>query len=111
MKIRFAQVAIGQCFTYRGETFTKVNSLIARDAGNRQQLLPRSTTVELLDGAEGSAGAAAASDWPGVREAFEHYHAASLTAIDAVATEKDRAEQAKQALAQARRRFLDALPD
>ncbi len=112
MKARFAQLAIGQSFVHQGENFTKINSLLARNEGsNKQQLVPRSTMVEVAEPAPAAGGGV--PTWDQVRDAFERYYVASVTCVEAVAGEDDQgaAEQAKETLAQARRRFLDTLPD
>ncbi len=111
MKVRFAQLAIGQRFTHHGETLTKINSLIARNEGsNKQQLVPRSTLVTVLEPAHETVDGI--PTWGQVRDAFERYYAASVSCVESVAGADDGTEQqAIQTLAQARRRFLDALPD
>lgn len=109
MKIKFAQLAAGQRFTFQGATLVKINSLIARnEASGKQQLVPRSSPVDIEDTAAAAAPATVPA-WEQIRAAFEDYCAASTAGIDAVAAGAD-AEQAKQTLAQARRRFLDLLP-
>lgn len=109
MTVRFAHIAVGQRFALAGETFVKVNSLIARhETGGGQQLIPRSEEVEPLAGSDTPSAQPAATLTPALRAAFDDFHAASLACVEQLAAGTVDIEQAREALAEARRKFLAA---
>jgi len=112
MQLRFNQIAIGQRFQWRGEIYVKHNSLIAHHGGSgKQQLIPRSELVELLD--ERPAAPLSTAGAPLERatalSAFETYHAEALHCIEALEANVEDGAAAKARLAQAREHFLAAL--
>lgn len=112
MQLRFNQIAIGQRFQWRGETYVKHNSLIAHHGGSgKQQLIPRSELVELLG--EHPAAPAKVAGAPLERAtvlgAFDAFHAEALHCIETLGAGVEDSATAKARLAQAREHFLAAL--
>ncbi len=110
METRFHQLRPGQHFQWQGETYEKINPLLARsvDSG-AQRLIPRSTQVMPLTGAPPPAAEPPPADLQAVRHAIEDYHRNSLHWLDQQNGSEEKLNQAREALAQARQRVLSAL--
>lgn len=111
METKFHQLRPGQRFQWQGESYEKINPLLARSLGSgAQRLIPRSTLVVALDGAPAAPTAVPSPvDLPAARRAFEDYHHSSLHWLEQQDGSDKRLNQARDALAQARQRVLTAL--
>jgi len=111
MEAKFHQLRPGQRFQWQGETYEKINPLLARnlDSG-AQRMVPRSTTVALLAGEVAPVTAEPPPpDRAAVRRTFEDYHRSSLHWLEQQDGSEEQLRLAHAALAQARQRVLAAL--
>lgn len=111
MEAKFHQLRPGQRFLWQDSTYEKINPLLARslDSG-AQRMVPRSTTVTLLDGEVAPITAEPSPpDLAAARRAFEDYYRSSLYWLEQLADSEEQLHQAHAALARARQRVLAAL--
>lgn len=110
METKFHQIRPGQRFHWQGETYEKINPLLARNLeGGAQRLIPRSTAVTPLDGVAVPAVEPRPVDLQTVRRAFEDYHHCSLRWLEQQDGSEDKLNQAREALVRAQQRVLAAL--
>jgi hypothetical protein len=113
MEMKFHQLRPGQRFQWQGETFEKLNPLLACSTeSGTQRMVPRSTPVSVL--ADGTATPPPAAtrqipDTQAIGRAFEDYHRSSLYWLERSDGTAEAVAQAHQALAMARERFLAVL--
>ena len=98
--LKFADIAVGAAFRWRGCGYVKISPLIARDESTgASRMIQRAALVEPLAGV--TAGSVAA---PSQTEAvFEEYHRTALACVEALA-----ANGPAEGIAQARRRLDEA---
>ncbi|MEW6646179.1 MAG: hypothetical protein AB1450_03145 [Pseudomonadota bacterium] len=111
MEAKFHQLRPGQRFLWQGSTYEKINPLLARslDSG-AQRMVPRSTTVTLLEGEVAPVAAEPPPpDLAAARRVFEDYHRSSLHWLEQQGGSEEQLRRAYAALAQARQRMLAAL--
>ena len=110
METKFHQIRPGQRFQWQGETYEKINPLLARNLeGGAQRLIPRSTAVTPLDGVAVPAVEPQPVDLQTVRRTFEDYHHSSLRWLEQLDGSEDKLNQAREALVRARQRVLTVL--
>lgn len=110
METKFHQLRPGQRFQWQGETYEKINPLLARSLeSGTQRLIPRSTAVTPLDGATVPTAEPPPADPQAVRRAFEDYHRSSLRWLEQQDGSEEKLNQAREALVRARQRVLAAL--
>lgn len=112
MEMKFHQLRPGQRFQWQGETYEKINPLLARNLdGGGQRLIPRSTSVNVSEGdlPTPPATAARTMDLREIRRAFEDYHHSSLHWLERLDGAEETTAQARDALERARERFLSLL--
>jgi len=111
METKFHQLRPGQRFTWQGETYEKINPLLARNAASgAQRMVPRSSLVTRLEDTVVTVTAALSTPDPAAaRHAFEDYHRSSLHWLERQDGSEEKLHQAQAALAQARQRVLAAL--
>lgn len=115
---KFTLVPVGDCFEFQGEQYSKTGPLTATSLKtNRQRMIPRSAMVAPI---QAGGTVALKQDEPAdafmvnsndLRNAFEHYHAGCMEWLRMAEKElnAETAEQIREALETAQRRFLSDL--
>lgn len=113
---RFTLLPLGECFEYQGERYSKTGPLTATSLdNNRQRMIPRSAMILPVKGDNPAPQEPQPQEKKllpieSVTTAFDHYHQGCLEWLDLIeATDAALASRIREAMAQARQRFLAEL--